>query len=218
MDLATIARREGLLALEETVNKPGTDPFLKVAVNFIIDGIDSELVKEILKTIMETEQYTGFELLKNTIIIEGVLSVQAGENPILIRRKLPAFLGLDYVIKAEEEAEKQRMASWEDLRSKIKGRKPFPESEPFEALTASLSNRNIAHILKEVDMNQLARALETCRLETIEKIMNCLTRRLAGFLIDEIQRGHPHLDVSFQCQNEIVAIYERLASEGELEI
>jgi chemotaxis protein MotA len=46
LDMAGIARREGLLALDGSTFQ---DPFLTKGVELIVDGIDSELVREILE-------------------------------------------------------------------------------------------------------------------------------------------------------------------------
>lgn len=47
--LAGIARKEGVLALEETA-KDVEDPFLKKGIMLIVDGTDPELIKDILET------------------------------------------------------------------------------------------------------------------------------------------------------------------------
>ncbi len=47
--LAGIARKEGVLALEETA-KDVEDPFLKKGIMLIVDGTDPELIKDILDT------------------------------------------------------------------------------------------------------------------------------------------------------------------------
>lgn len=164
IQIANIARREGILALEETVSKMD-DPFLKKGIMLIIDGSDPELVRSILETElvfikerhtlgqdvlnsmssyspaygmigtliglinmlrklddpsslgpgMATALITTFygvvmanliftplskklgvmsdeEYLRKELILEGVLSVQDGENPRIIREKLNAFL------------------------------------------------------------------------------------------------------------------------------
>jgi len=49
IELANVARREGLLALEEAVEQID-DSFLKKGVMLIVDGTDPELVKNILET------------------------------------------------------------------------------------------------------------------------------------------------------------------------
>lgn len=164
LELANIARREGLLALEEAVTEV-KDAFLKKGVTLIVDGTDPDLVKSILETelsfvsdrhtegrgIFDTlatlapafgmvgtliglvamlqtlddpssigpsmavallttfygsllanllfipvskklEVKSADELLTREIMIEGLLSIQAGENPRIIEEKLKAFL------------------------------------------------------------------------------------------------------------------------------
>jgi chemotaxis protein MotA len=164
VQLATIARREGILALEERM-EDFDDPFLKNGIQLIVDGIDPELVKSMLETELSYveerhvsaaklfEAAGGFaptmgiigtvmglvhvlgdlkdvgslgpeiasaftatlygvasanvfwlpiaaklrarnaeEILFREIIIEGVLSIQAGENPNILGQKLKAFL------------------------------------------------------------------------------------------------------------------------------
>lgn len=167
VDLANIARKDGLLALEEAVNKVN-DEFMRKGVMLIVDGTDPELVKSILETEvsyissrhklgrgifdqiaalapaygmlgtligliamlgalsdpstlgpkMAVALITTFygslvanvfclpisnklafrdeeEGLVKSIMIEGLLSIQAGENPRIIEEKLKAFLSPD---------------------------------------------------------------------------------------------------------------------------
>jgi chemotaxis protein MotA len=164
VSLANVARREGLLALEEAVEEI-EDNFLQKGVMLIVDGTDPELVKNILETeiaFLEERHNEGKsifdtmgtlapafgmigtliglvamlrqlddpdtigpsmgvalittlygsllanlicipiakklklkskeEILLKEIMIEGLLSIQAGENPRIIEEKLKAFL------------------------------------------------------------------------------------------------------------------------------
>ncbi|MDH8676624.1 MotA/TolQ/ExbB proton channel family protein [Fusibacter bizertensis] len=164
IELANVARREGLLALEEAVSEI-KDDFLQKGVMLIVDGTDPELVKNILETEIEnisarhskgksmmdtfgslgpafgmigtliglvamlqnlsdpssigpamavaliTTFYGAIlanlifipmagklalksneELLIRNVMIEGLLSIQAGENPRIIEEKLKVFL------------------------------------------------------------------------------------------------------------------------------
>jgi chemotaxis protein MotA len=157
-------RREGLLVLEEDANQE-TDTFLKSGLQLVIDGNDTELVKDILATELRYleerhergaryfENLGGFaptfgiigtvmglvmvlknladpsslggaisaafiatlygvvsanaiflplatklkqasreEALMREIMIEGILSIQAGDNPRIVKEKLSAFL------------------------------------------------------------------------------------------------------------------------------
>ncbi len=162
--LANIARKEGLLALEEASDSIG-DSFLQKGVMLIVDGTDPELVRNLLETelsfveerhkngqgifesmgtyapafgmigtliglinmlkkledpssigaSMAVALITTFygslmanliflpianklklrsreEILRKEIMVEGLLSIQAGENPRIIEEKLKAFL------------------------------------------------------------------------------------------------------------------------------
>ena len=162
--IANIARREGILALEESVSQMD-DPFLKKGIMLIVDGSDPELVRSIMETELDfiherhtqgqavllqmsayspafgmigtliglinmlaklddpsslgpgmaTALVTTFygsmlanmvftplakklgvmsseEYLRKELVLEGILSIQDGENPRIIREKLNAFL------------------------------------------------------------------------------------------------------------------------------
>ncbi len=164
IELANLARKEGLLALEEAVVDI-EDEFLKKGIMLIVDGTDPELVRSILETEISylearhknSQDFWGFvasmapawgmigtliglvmmlqalddpttigpkmavalittfygsvvanyiaepvknkltifsgeEMLIKEILIEGILSIQAGENPRIIEEKLKSFL------------------------------------------------------------------------------------------------------------------------------
>ncbi len=163
-ELATLARREGILSLEERVEQYD-DPFFRNGVQMIVDGVDPELVRNVLETDIQFvesrheagaaifEAAGGFaptmgiigtvmglihvlgnlsnvsklgpliatafiatlygvgsanliwlpiasklkqrskeELLVKELITEGIVSIQAGENPLILRQKLLVFL------------------------------------------------------------------------------------------------------------------------------
>ncbi len=164
IDLANLARKEGILALEEAVQSLDNQ-FLKKGIMLIVDGTDPDLVRSIMETELayqeqrhaesrgvwdtvgsmapawgmigtliglvmmlqnlsdpttigpsmavallttfygsvianaiaipaakKMKQMSVDELLIKEILIEGMLSIQAGENPRIIEEKLKAFL------------------------------------------------------------------------------------------------------------------------------
>ncbi len=176
IDLANVARKEGLLALEEAANNI-EDPFLKKGVMLVVDGTDPELVRGILETDLnnvEARHKTAIgvwekwaelgpawgmigtliglvdmlkklddasaigpamavallttlygslianwlcnpvaaklkvnhslEMMIKDITVEGLLSIQAGENPRIIEEKLKSFLAPSQRDNAVEEA------------------------------------------------------------------------------------------------------------------
>lgn len=164
INLSNVARKEGLLALEEASNDID-DPFLKKGIMLVVDGTDPELVRGILETELTCledrhKKVIGFwekwaelgpawgmigtliglinmlndmndpssigpsmavalittlygsiianwlcsptaekmkvnnalEVIMKDIMVEGLLSIQAGENPRIIEEKLKSFL------------------------------------------------------------------------------------------------------------------------------
>lgn len=176
IDLANVARKEGLLALEEASNEI-EDAFLKKGIMLVVDGTDPELVRGILETDLNnvevrhkkvigvwekwaelgpawgmigtliglvdmlrnlddasaigpamavallTTLYGSLlanwlcnpvagklkvnheaEMMIKDITVEGLLSIQAGENPRIIEEKLKSFLAPSMREAAVEEA------------------------------------------------------------------------------------------------------------------
>lgn len=162
--LSNVARKEGLLALEEMANNLD-DEFLKKGIMLIVDGTDPELVRNIMETELvsidkrhnekigfwanmagmgpawgmigtliglvnmlynmedmaaigpnmavalittlygsiianwicvpvsfKLQMYNDMEITVKEIMVEGLLSIQAGENPRVIEEKLKSFL------------------------------------------------------------------------------------------------------------------------------
>ena len=168
IDLSNVARKEGLLALEEAANESIEDEFVKKGVLLIVDGTDPEFVRSILETELSciNERHKGIisfwenlaaqgpawgmigtliglinmlgnlqdinsvgpnmaialvttyygsilanwvcfpvstklkandatEIMLKEIVVEGLLSIQAGENPRIIEEKLKSFISPD---------------------------------------------------------------------------------------------------------------------------
>jgi len=164
IDLSSVARKEGLLALEEAAGNID-DEFLKKGILLIVDGTDPELVRSILETELvciedrhknvisfwenlgamgpawgmigtliglinmlgklsdvssvgpsmavalittlygsllanwicspvgnKLKNNSGLEIAMKEVMVEGLLSIQAGENPRVIEEKLKSFM------------------------------------------------------------------------------------------------------------------------------
>ena len=173
--IANVARREGLLALEDAVGDLN-NPFLEKGIMLIVDGADAELVKNVLETeiafiqerhaqgqaiIMSMSSYSpaygmigtliglinmleqlddmstlapnmavalvttfygvvlanlvftpiakklkvqsDMEGLQKELYLEGLLSIQDGENPRIIKDKLTAFIARRDLRKSQED-------------------------------------------------------------------------------------------------------------------
>ncbi|WP_132768151.1 flagellar motor protein [Tepidibacillus fermentans] len=165
VEYSTLARREGVLTIEQYYEKMDGNPFLKEGLMMVVDGVDPQLIREILEieianiearhekgikifesaggyaptmgiigTVMGLVHVLGnlsdpdslgpsiavafiatlygvasanvfylpiasklkarsqMEVLIKELEVEGILSIQAGENPQMLKKKLLAFL------------------------------------------------------------------------------------------------------------------------------
>lgn len=165
IELSNVARKEGLLALEEAANSSIDDEFMKKGILLIVDGTDPEFVRKIMETELECiedrhksvitfwenlasmgpawgmigtliglilmlkdlqdvnsvgpnmavalvttfygsmlanwiclpiaaklKEKNSAESMIKIIVVEGLLSIQAGENPRIIEEKLKSFI------------------------------------------------------------------------------------------------------------------------------
>jgi chemotaxis protein MotA len=58
VDLASVARREGVLALEQKLTEI-KDPFLKRSIGFLVDGVDAAIARDALETEIHHEFESG---------------------------------------------------------------------------------------------------------------------------------------------------------------
>jgi len=89
IDLATLSRKQGLLALESKL-KDIKDPFLRKGIQLIVDGTDAKLVSEILEVEVEHHEEEGVTAAK-------VYEAAGGYAPTV--GILGAVLGLIHVME-----------------------------------------------------------------------------------------------------------------------
>ena len=98
VELAEIARREGLLALNSIMQKE-KNFFIKTGLLMATDGIDSDIIKIVMENLLGKKKKECShseecgDLTARKIILEGIKSIQQGENPDSITAKLFDILG-----------------------------------------------------------------------------------------------------------------------------
>ena len=114
-ELNNIARREGLLALEEAVITDRSIPvenFLRQFIILIVDGTDEADVSNMGWCRYYSSLVTDYEALRYLIYLEGVLSLQAGNNPRVLEEKLNMMLPNSLYRKYCQEKEKDLEDIW----------------------------------------------------------------------------------------------------------
>lgn len=89
---ATIIRQEGFLALEEELRKID-DSFLAISIQMGIDGVRSDLFRDIQERRILADNSKGKELLRRVIITEAMSSILSEDSFQILHYKLLSYLG-----------------------------------------------------------------------------------------------------------------------------
>jgi hypothetical protein len=208
--LACIARKEGVLALDEAVESE-PDVFLKQAVTFVVDAVSPKNLRKILKYIILASNHTGAELLRMFIIAEGALLIQKGENPSLIHRVLGSILGMEYVerVLADEKAEASYIPSLEEFLGKFNN-----AGGDGYLKWQSVNNELLKAAFNEFDARDIAFALKGSPSFAVHKVMGLLDAEKQGEVIAAFEHIGPvrRSDAS-DAAEKIFAELERLDAE-----
>ena len=107
-----IARKEGLLALEEASEgldlNDVTQEFLLQSIMLVVDGTDPELVAEIGMNRIVANSFSSFEGLVVLMYYKAALMIQSGVNPRVIEEYLKSLMP-DFVRKvlSQKDCEKE---------------------------------------------------------------------------------------------------------------
>lgn len=95
---SNVARKEGLISLEEVAIEKEKDPeggFDKELIQMVVNGCDPEVVKRVILLKYFSSEQTVIEKIKNIMSKYGLLSIQAGENPRIILQMLANMIPSD---------------------------------------------------------------------------------------------------------------------------
>ncbi|MBP7582548.1 MAG: hypothetical protein KBA61_00855 [Spirochaetes bacterium] len=228
--LAEKSRKMGLLVLEDDLANL-KDTFLKKGLQMVIDGTDPVVVRDVLRTRMLSSGLKGANLLNNVLILEGVVAIQAGDNPRIVADKLSCFLGKDIDLWDKH---------WLKLRKKLGDTDSFPVADApcpdaatdmqsstgtVNAIIGSLSFEKIAElhdvsiqkILREVDSQCLGLALKGCTSAVASKIYGNMSERAAMLLKEDVDyMGPVQKESVIQAQEVILNIALKLADAGDI--
>lgn len=224
--LSDRARRMGLLALEDDLDKI-TDPMMRKGLLLVVDGTDPDVVRDVLHAFMLSCYSRGIGLLRSVIALEGVLAIQAGENPRIIAENLSAFLGRD--IDLWEAYWKKRLSTSPGFANEYNigdegyavPRHAAPVNSAIECMEfeklGEMADPFIQKILREIDSRDLAMALKGSSSKLQDKMCSNMSIRAAMLLKEDMDyMGPVRMDDVVCCQERILSIACRLAEAGEI--
>lgn len=189
MKLADLARKEGLLALEDMAKTLPSD-FLRQLILLVVDGNFPDTIAEIGTNTYWTKAPDGADAMVDYMYLRGMLGIQNGDNPRVLESILislmPTELHLEYraqmeVLHDEEAVEKlftihptfQEPGIWEPIYK-------------LEEIVDSMHNRCIQRVLRELDNRDLAICIYVLQQETRKKILANLSTGLAHAIMEDV--------------------------------
>ncbi len=217
LNLSTKGKNFGLLSLGKEAEESSSF-LLRKGLQLALDGVKSHTARTILELYIFVGDYTGKELLKRCIIIEGVMGILDGMHPKLLKELLLSFFGeAGHTIFNEEFDTKEK----EKLLSYLKRIEKMPAATNSSAklgkIIARLDKKAIKRFLQIINMDELAKTVKDMDGKMQIKVFNNLTDRGALLLLEAIEQmdSTEHHEI-VEAQNKVVAILSELKDQGRI--
>ena len=217
VDLAARARRLGLLSLVDTIE--GDQHFLlQKGLQLIVDGVKPEVVRRILENYILGDNCSGRELLVRCLILEGLAGIQNGVNPKNLEEMLLSFFGEKGPALYAEKFKKECDKNLDDLLKNIDtAAAPQPAAMTLSTTLQDLTDQDIQECLKEVNTQDLARAIQGMSGNAQTRIFRNLSKRGANYLQQTLSQMDPVAsDDMHAAQNKIHSIISDLKTRGTI--
>lgn len=182
--LASKARKTGLLVLEEEVEKE-EDLFLRECVLLVVDATYPEKIRKTMEAYLVAGNHRAKEFLEKVLVINGVLEIQQGANPNYLVRDLGSWFGIDFlhIYKKETEAFIEAQILLDSKKSvvrkktsKVVSESPYPLFDDLYYL----HDYSMQRILRDLDEGDIAMALKVTKANMPPIFMRNMSTRVAS--------------------------------------
>ena len=230
LELCNLARKEGLLALEEetqNLEELQNEKHLKSMMMLIVDGTDPELVEEISTARMFASNMQGAEELNYLIMLIGCLSLQRGENPRIIEEKLLALLpkeAVDVYRERQKKKEAEEVLSVDSMEKYYQGGIAVQPEDAFyyevkiaDYAIRTIDDRGIQRVLRDVDNCDITIAMKGLSGEARRRLLQGMSKRLAAMIIEDMEfMGPVRMKDVVLSISKIYGVIVRLLSVGDI--
>ena len=232
LKLSEVAHKEGLLALEEAINKLDEIPdwkYLCRLMILVVDGIEPTVVEEIGMAryfAMGLSDYYSLQLLLELV---GVLAIQAGDNPYILENKMIALFPEEvyefYRKKQKEIEKKKKEENALDLpESFFEGDIAVkPDDEHYFSMKivdyaiGSLDDMSMQKLLRNIDNGDLIVAMIGFSGNTRRRIFDNFSKALASMIAEDIRlMGPVRMKAVAEAMQKMFSVLIRLIASGEV--
>ncbi|MGN0505464.1 MAG: FliG C-terminal domain-containing protein [Lachnospiraceae bacterium] len=194
MNLALLARKEGLLALEEAAKNIGDDEYhrmLKKLITYVVDGTEPELIWELAFCQHFSTNHSPYTGLVNLLYIKSVLAIQDGVHPHVIKDFILNILPDDVAEilnnTKEEHAENIDLNALCEQKMQLEPQEPeYYEIHLCDEIINKLGDRSLQRVLREVDRFSLLKVMKGISGEGRRCVFHNLSKNIASEMAEEL--------------------------------
>ena len=191
VSMSNKAKRNGLLSLVHEAEE-ASHFLLRKGLQLILEGVNPEIVKKTLQYYILSGKYQGKALLERYLIMEGVIAIQHGITPTVLKELLLSLFGEDNSANAAHEYGDNSRNRLNAFFNKIENyQATTPLSAKLGQAIMQLNDQSIQKCLKEISTVDLARALKGIEGKAQIKVFKNLPKRSAAILQETVE----HLDL-----------------------
>lgn len=189
MKLADLARKEGLLALEDIAQTIPSN-FLKQLILLVVDGNFPEIIAEIGTNIYWTKAPDNADAMIDYMYLRGMLGIQNGDNPRVLEGVLMSLMPIE--LHQEYRTQMEVLHQKKDVEKLFSIHPTFQDSDicesihNLEKMVSNLHNRCIQRVLRELDNKDLAICIYVLQQETRKRILDNLSTGLAHAIMEDV--------------------------------
>ncbi|MCM1257099.1 MAG: hypothetical protein NC307_04520 [Roseburia sp.] len=227
LEMAHIARKEGLFALEEVSENLGKDDFwhyFREMIALLIDGTDEEVIEDICLSQYFTLDLKGAEGLVYLIFLRGTLAIQACECEYFLTKRLQSLLPVQVLQIYEPKSWNVEPTYAEKVEELCqRGSVVDRESDVYffhhmaDYTFANLTDADMKRVLKDVPTDDLAKALKGMDGKASKKVFDNLPLRIQEEVVEDMEYMCPIrlMDIA-DGKHKILNILVNLINDGEI--
>ena len=155
LSFSVLSRNSGLLSLEAEL-KNEQDAFLKSAITMVTDAAEPKMIENTLRGTVETDKSKSTELLSRLLIVQGALSLAAGEPTQEVALKLSKLMGEEYATRVNELAQAEELVYAENATYES-------DNEPLDSEATEKIGKLLAEKYPGTDWHSLYGETDTIR-------------------------------------------------------
>jgi DNA-binding PadR family transcriptional regulator len=191
LSLSKKARTYGMLSLAKEAEE-NSSFLLTKGIQLATDGAKPHVVRSILEFYILSGNYVGKELLERCLILEGIVAIQEGLHPKLLKELLLSFFGEeDYEIFENELNESSKSSLTEYLERIKNAQAGSSNARKLSKYILKLNDATIEELLKDLDTSNLAKAIQNMSGNAKIKIFKRMQKKGALLLKETLEQMEP---------------------------